>query len=55
MDELANAAGIDPVTFRLNHLEDARGREVLQAVAARMDLAADDGSVGVSLLPSTRT
>tara|TARA_Y100001954_G_scaffold213483_1_gene242168 strand:+ start:8501 stop:10660 length:2160 start_codon:yes stop_codon:yes gene_type:complete len=43
MDELANAAGIDPVTFRLNHLEDARGREVLEAVAARMDLAADAG------------
>ena len=40
MDELANAAGIDPVTFRLNHLEDARGREVLEAVAARMDLTA---------------
>ncbi|MGB0629625.1 MAG: molybdopterin cofactor-binding domain-containing protein [Alphaproteobacteria bacterium] len=43
MDELAEAAGIDPVTFRLNHLEDTRGREVLEAVAARMDLNADDG------------
>lgn len=43
MDELAEAAAIDPVTFRLNHLEDARGREVLEAVAERMDLGADDG------------
>lgn len=43
MDELAVAAGIDPVTFRLNHLEDARGREALEAVAARIDLSADDG------------
>ena len=43
MDELAEAAGIDPVTFRLNHLEDTRGREVLEAVAARMDFNADDG------------
>ena len=43
VDELAEAAGIDPVTFRLNHLEDTRGREVLEAVAERMDLSADDG------------
>ena len=43
MDELAEAAGIDPVTFRLNHLADPRGREVLEAVAARMDFSADDG------------
>ena len=43
MDELAEAADIDPVAFRLNHLEDARGREVLEAVAARMDFGADDG------------
>ena len=43
MDELAQAAGIDPVTFRLNHLEDTRGREVLEAVATQMDFGADDG------------
>jgi CO/xanthine dehydrogenase Mo-binding subunit len=29
MDELAAAAGADPVAFRLRHLDDARGRAVL--------------------------
>jgi CO/xanthine dehydrogenase Mo-binding subunit len=33
MDELAAKAKIDPVAFRLNHLSDPRGREVLQAAA----------------------
>jgi nicotinate dehydrogenase subunit B len=33
MDELAQAAGSDPVAFRLAHLTDARGRAVLQAAA----------------------
>jgi CO/xanthine dehydrogenase Mo-binding subunit len=31
MDELAAAAGIDPVTFRLNHMTDQRSIAVLQA------------------------
>jgi CO/xanthine dehydrogenase Mo-binding subunit len=35
MDELAAAAGVDPVEFRLRHLKDARGIEVLKAAAAR--------------------
>ncbi|HET7400204.1 MAG TPA: molybdopterin cofactor-binding domain-containing protein [Usitatibacter sp.] len=35
MDELAAAAGADPVEFRLRHLEDARGREVVQLAASR--------------------
>lgn len=43
MDELAEVAGIDPVTFRLNHLEDARGREVIETLARHIDLSADDG------------
>jgi CO/xanthine dehydrogenase Mo-binding subunit len=33
MDELAEAAGRDPVDFRLDHLSDARGRRVLSAAA----------------------
>ncbi len=35
MDELAAAAGVDPVEFRLRHLTDPRGVEVLKAVATR--------------------
>jgi CO/xanthine dehydrogenase Mo-binding subunit len=35
MDELASAAGIDPVEFRLNHLEDPRAKDVIHATAER--------------------
>jgi len=35
MDELAKTAGADPVEFRLRHLEDARGRDVIQLAADR--------------------
>jgi len=35
MDELAAAAGADPLEFRLRHLKDPRARAVLETVAAR--------------------
>jgi CO/xanthine dehydrogenase Mo-binding subunit len=35
MDELAAAAGADPVEFRLRHLKDVRARAVIETVAAR--------------------
>jgi nicotinate dehydrogenase subunit B len=35
VDELATAAGVDPVDFRLRHLKDARATELVQATAAR--------------------
>ena len=36
MDELAHEAGIDPVDFRLSHLDDDRAKAVLSAAAERL-------------------
>jgi CO/xanthine dehydrogenase Mo-binding subunit len=49
MDELAAAAGADPVEFRLRHLKDPRARAVIETVAARAGWrkgAKGDGSRG---------
>jgi CO/xanthine dehydrogenase Mo-binding subunit len=35
MDELAQAAGTDPVEFRLRHIDDARARDVIATAASR--------------------
>ncbi len=39
MDDLAQAAGLDPLEFRLKNLKDARLRAVLQAAAERFEWA----------------
>jgi CO/xanthine dehydrogenase Mo-binding subunit len=46
MDELALAAGADPVTFRLAHLDDPRARDVITAAADEFHWAARSAPSG---------
>ena len=46
MDELALAANIDPLEFRLRHLADQRARAVLQAAADKVDWLSSRASSG---------
>jgi CO/xanthine dehydrogenase Mo-binding subunit len=47
MDELAQAAGADPVEFRLRHLKDPRARAVIEAAAAKAGWRAGEKGDGV--------
>jgi nicotinate dehydrogenase subunit B len=46
MDEMALTAGADPVDFRLRHLQDPRGRAVIEAAAAKAGWSANTGGDG---------
>jgi CO/xanthine dehydrogenase Mo-binding subunit len=52
MDELALAAGVDPVEFRLRHLSDPRARAVIEAAASKAQWrtgATGDGTRGCGI------
>ncbi|HSS64879.1 MAG TPA: molybdopterin cofactor-binding domain-containing protein, partial [Gammaproteobacteria bacterium] len=46
IDEMAEAAGVDPITFRLRHLSDPRARTVLETVAEHFGSRAEGSNHG---------
>jgi CO/xanthine dehydrogenase Mo-binding subunit len=48
MDELAHAAGTDPVAFRLYHLRDDRARAVIEAAVKTAGRPPDNGGRGIA-------
>ena len=54
MDELAALAGIDPVEFRLRHLDDPRARAVIEAAAERAGWQPRPSPAPADLSGSTR-
>ena len=46
IDELATAAGVDPVEFRLRHLQDPRAAELVQATAQKAGWRMRTGAAG---------
>jgi len=46
MDELADAADVDPVAFRMRHLSDPRAQTVIEAVSDRLGPRGEAGNVG---------
>jgi nicotinate dehydrogenase subunit B len=49
LDEVAEAAGADPVAFRLSYLEDERAREVLETAARRIGPRGGELGSGVGI------
>ena len=48
MDELAKAAGVDPIEFRLQHLRDDRARAVIKAASEKAGRQPDNGGHGIA-------
>jgi CO/xanthine dehydrogenase Mo-binding subunit len=46
MNEIADAAGVDPIAFRLDYLEDERARDVVRAAAERIGPLKDERKFG---------